>query len=62
MKYKRFSTVIANMDSRWPPRRLEFAADVIVGALKEKKENCCFGTGGMTRQDVRDAGWRNEHS
>lgn len=54
VKYKKFSTVIANMDSRWPPRRLEFAADVIVGALKEKKEDC-FGNGGMTRQDVRDA-------
>ncbi|GMN28398.1 hypothetical protein TIFTF001_002017 [Ficus carica] len=53
-KYKKFSTVIASMDSRWPPRRLEFAADVIVGALKEKKERY-YGNGGMTRQDVRDA-------
>ncbi|KAM6546181.1 hypothetical protein CsatB_026917 [Cannabis sativa] len=54
VKYKKFSTVVANMDSRWPPRRLEFAADVIVKALKEKKESN-FGSGGMTRQDVRDA-------
>ncbi|PON43397.1 Autoimmune regulator [Parasponia andersonii] len=54
VKYKKFGTVVANMDSRWPPRRLEFAADVIVNALKEKKESH-FGNGGMTRQDVRDA-------
>lgn len=53
-KYRKFSTVVANMDSRWPGRRLEFAADVIVSALKEKKEQNC-GHSGMTRQDVRDA-------
>nr|XP_023897065.1 PHD finger protein MALE MEIOCYTE DEATH 1-like [Quercus suber]POE55257.1 phd finger protein male meiocyte death 1 [Quercus suber] len=52
--YKRFSTAIANMDSRWPARRLEFAAEVIVDALKEKKaESFCHS--GMTRQDLRDA-------
>ncbi|GMY38214.1 PHD finger protein MALE MEIOCYTE DEATH 1 [Fagus crenata] len=52
--YKSFSTAIANMDSRWPARRLEYAAEVIVTALKEKKEdNFCHG--GMTRQDLRDA-------
>lgn len=54
VKFKKFSTVVANMDSRWPTRRLEFAADVIVSALKEKKEKY-FSNGGMTRQDVRDA-------
>ena len=52
--YKRFSTAIANMDSRWPARRLEFAAEVIVDALKEKRaESFCHS--GMTRQDLRDA-------
>lgn len=54
VRYKKFGTVVTNMDSRWPPRRLEFAADVIVSALKEKKESH-FSNGGMTRQDVRDA-------
>ena len=42
------------MDSRWPTRRLEFAAQVIVDALKEHKA-VKSGSGGMTRQDVRDA-------
>ncbi|XP_048422241.1 PHD finger protein MALE MEIOCYTE DEATH 1 [Pyrus x bretschneideri] len=51
-KCRKFSTILAHMDSRWPTRRLEFAADVIVNALQEKKES---GHGGMTRQDVRDA-------
>ncbi|XP_027333697.1 PHD finger protein MALE MEIOCYTE DEATH 1 [Abrus precatorius] len=53
-RYKKFSTAVANMDSRWPTRRLEFAAQVIVDALKENKA-VKSGSGGMTRQDVRDA-------
>ncbi|KAK7276206.1 hypothetical protein RIF29_17342 [Crotalaria pallida] len=53
VRYKKFSTVVANMDSRWPKRRLEFAAQVIVDALKEHK-GVKSGSGGMTRQDVRD--------
>ncbi|KAM1072117.1 hypothetical protein PS2_017071 [Malus domestica] len=38
-----------DMDNRWPTRRLEFAADVIVNTLQEKKES---GHRGLTRQDV----------
>ncbi|KAK7300663.1 hypothetical protein RJT34_11511 [Clitoria ternatea] len=53
-RYKKFNTAVANMDSRWPTRRLEFAAQVIVDALKENKA-VQSGSGGMTRQDVRDA-------
>ncbi|KAL7174764.1 hypothetical protein ACSBR1_043943 (mitochondrion) [Camellia fascicularis] len=48
------NTAIANMDSRWPARRLEYAAQIIVNALKEKKENK-FSHGGMSRQEVQDA-------
>lgn len=48
--YRRFSTVVACMDSRWPTRRLEFTAEVIVDVLKENQAH-----GGMTRQDLRDA-------
>ncbi|KAF9587023.1 hypothetical protein IFM89_039709 [Coptis chinensis] len=48
-KYKKFSTFATEMASRWPARRLEYAAEVIVDALKEKG-------GGMSRQEVRDAG------
>lgn len=54
-RYKKFSTVVANMDSRWPTRRLEFAAQVIVDALKEDKAVKSGSHCGMTRQDVRDA-------
>lgn len=54
VSYRKFTTVITHMDSRWPKRRLEFAAEVIVNALQEKKERD-FSHGGMTRQDVRDA-------
>ncbi|XP_054795208.1 PHD finger protein MALE MEIOCYTE DEATH 1-like [Prosopis cineraria] len=54
VRYKKFSSAMANMDSRWPTRRLEYAAQVIVDALKENKTNSS-GSGGMTRQDVRDA-------
>ncbi|KAM5558120.1 PHD finger protein MALE MEIOCYTE DEATH 1 [Rosa sericea] len=53
-KYRKFATVVSHMDSRWSARRLESAADVIVNALKEKKEKD-FRNGGMARQDVRDA-------
>ncbi|EOY16518.1 RING/FYVE/PHD zinc finger superfamily protein, putative [Theobroma cacao] len=52
-KCKRFTSVIAHMDSRWPAKRLEYAAEVIVDALKEHKSEFCHG--GMTRQDLRDA-------
>ncbi|OMO57174.1 Zinc finger, PHD-type [Corchorus olitorius] len=52
-KCKRFTSVIGHMDSRWPPKRLEYAAEVIVDALKEHKST--FSHGGMTRQDLRDA-------
>ncbi|PIA59751.1 hypothetical protein AQUCO_00400567v1 [Aquilegia coerulea] len=47
-KYKQFSTFATEMESRWPARRLLYAAEVIVDALKEKKR-------GMSRQEVRDA-------
>ncbi|XVF39173.1 hypothetical protein PTKIN_Ptkin01aG0014100 [Pterospermum kingtungense] len=53
LRCKRFSSVIPDMDSRWPAKRLEYAAEVIVDALKEHKAE--FGHGGMTRQDLRDA-------
>ncbi|ESW13928.1 hypothetical protein PHAVU_008G238400 [Phaseolus vulgaris] len=54
VRYKKFSNAVTSMDSRWPTRRLEFAAQVIVDALKENKA-VKPGTGGMARQDVRDA-------
>lgn len=53
MKMRRFSNVVDNSDSRWPPRRLEFAAEVVVNALLEHK--AASGCGSMTRQDLRDA-------
>ncbi|KAG5242387.1 PHD finger protein MALE MEIOCYTE DEATH [Salix suchowensis] len=40
--------------SGWPARRFESAAQIILNALKEKKENK-FSHGGMSRQEVRDA-------
>ncbi|KAH7849367.1 hypothetical protein Vadar_016836 [Vaccinium darrowii] len=54
VKCSRFSDV-AVKGSRWPVRRLEYVADVVVDALREKKltnkgVNCM-----MTRQEVRDA-------
>ncbi|KAK9090678.1 hypothetical protein Sjap_023855 [Stephania japonica] len=42
------SFVMEMETSRWPTRRLEYAAEVIVEALKEKQ-------GGMSRQELRDA-------
>ncbi|XP_020090790.1 PHD finger protein MALE MEIOCYTE DEATH 1-like [Ananas comosus] len=46
-----FEEVAAALESRWPARRLRFAAEVIVGALAEGG-----GAGRrMTRQEVRDA-------
>ncbi|XP_057972662.1 PHD finger protein MALE MEIOCYTE DEATH 1 [Malania oleifera] len=54
VRCRKFSTVITNMDSRWPSRRLEYAAEIIVNALKEKKADRS-SHGGMTRQEVRDA-------
>ncbi|KAF6160998.1 hypothetical protein GIB67_007639 [Kingdonia uniflora] len=47
-KYKKFKSFISEMDSRWPKRRLEYAAEVIIEVLKELQ-------GGMSRQEVRDA-------
>ncbi|CAM8954704.1 unnamed protein product [Rhodiola kirilowii] len=52
---RRFSA-LAGMDSRWPARRLEYTAQVVVDALKQKKEeNGHKCGGGMTRQELRDA-------
>ncbi|XP_050379289.1 PHD finger protein MALE MEIOCYTE DEATH 1 [Argentina anserina] len=51
---RKFAAVVSHMDSRWPARRLESAADVVVNALIEKKEKDSKN-GGMARQDVRDA-------
>ncbi|KAF6171436.1 hypothetical protein GIB67_028087, partial [Kingdonia uniflora] len=47
-KYKMFKSFVSEMDSRCPKRRLEYAAEVIVEALKERQ-------GGMSRQEVKDA-------
>lgn len=44
-----------NCDSRWPIRRLEYAANVIVEALKEKKSANRSRSSMMSRQEVRDA-------
>ncbi|KAI4367082.1 hypothetical protein MLD38_022860 [Melastoma candidum] len=52
-RYRSFAAAADEMGSRWPPRRLEQAAEVIVEALIQNKEEK-FGQGGMTRQDVRD--------
>ncbi|XP_010278538.1 PREDICTED: PHD finger protein MALE MEIOCYTE DEATH 1-like [Nelumbo nucifera] len=54
VKYRKFAPFAANMDSRWPAKRLQYAAEVIVEALKEKKARS-IGQRGMSRQDVRDA-------
>ncbi|CAH8257143.1 unnamed protein product [Arabidopsis lyrata] len=51
-KYRNYSSVAANLGSRWPVRRLIFAAEVIVESLKEMK---ALKPNGMTRQDVRDS-------
>lgn len=54
LRYRKFAAAMSDMDTRWPARRLEQAAEVIVSALLEKRAD---GSGhyGMTRQDVRDA-------
>lgn len=54
VKCRKFASLVASLDSRWPTRRLEYAANVIVDALKEKRENDPLHKG-MTRQEVRDA-------
>ncbi|XP_027177678.1 PHD finger protein MALE MEIOCYTE DEATH 1 [Coffea eugenioides] len=54
-KCRKFSAVAANWDSRWPVRRLEFTANVIVDALREKKAANRFRSSVMNRQEVRDA-------
>ncbi|KAF2295538.1 hypothetical protein GH714_033160 [Hevea brasiliensis] len=53
-RYRKFSSLVGTLDSRWPTRRLEYAAEVIVNTLKEKKADK-LSKGGMSRQDVRDA-------
>ncbi|KAL3629065.1 hypothetical protein CASFOL_027126 [Castilleja foliolosa] len=54
-KCRKFSNLAANLDSRWPVRRLEHVAEVIVEALKEKRETNKTSRSGMTRQEARDA-------
>ncbi|KAL9243829.1 hypothetical protein vseg_017671 [Gypsophila vaccaria] len=54
-KLRKFTSVVATMDTRWPKRRLEYTAGIIVDALKEHKEISKFRKSGMTRQEVRDA-------
>ncbi|KAI3451327.1 hypothetical protein Pfo_007992 [Paulownia fortunei] len=54
-KCRKFSNLAANLDSRWPVRRLEHVAEVIVEALKEKRAANNVGSCGMTRQEARDA-------
>lgn len=51
---RKFSSIAAICDSRWPVKRLEFIADVVIDALKKKKETCKFSSV-MNRQEVRDA-------
>ncbi|KAL8142143.1 hypothetical protein V2J09_015175 [Rumex salicifolius] len=53
-KCRKFASLVASLDSRWPTRRLEYAANVIVDAMKEKRESDPLHKG-MTRQEVRDA-------
>ncbi|KAL3845091.1 hypothetical protein ACJIZ3_002494 [Penstemon smallii] len=55
VKFRKFSNLAAHMDSRWPVRRLEHVAEVIVDALKEKKSANSISNWGMTRQEARDA-------
>ncbi|XP_022879695.1 PHD finger protein MALE MEIOCYTE DEATH 1 [Olea europaea var. sylvestris] len=55
MKCRKFANVAAHMDSRWPVRRLQHVANVIVEALKEKRATNEVGSSGMTRQEARDA-------
>ncbi|MQL86386.1 hypothetical protein Taro_018909 [Colocasia esculenta] len=45
---REFDTVAAELDSRWPVRRLRMAAHVVADALE-------LQPGGMTRQEVRDS-------
>ncbi|GFQ03262.1 phd finger protein male meiocyte death 1 [Phtheirospermum japonicum] len=54
-KCRKFSNLAANLDSRWPVRRLEHVAEVIVEALKEKRAKYKASSSGMTRQEARDA-------
>lgn len=50
-----FSKMATSLGSRWPVRRLVYTAQVIVDALKEKKNASCDDNARMTRQEVRDA-------
>lgn len=45
-KCRKFSNLAAKMDSRWPVRRLEHVAEVIVEALKEKRAANNIGSSG----------------
>ncbi|CAI9110277.1 OLC1v1010271C2 [Oldenlandia corymbosa var. corymbosa] len=51
----KFSKLVVNWDSRWPVKRLEFTANVIVEALKKKQAENNFLRPLMNRQEVRDA-------
>ncbi|XP_057527229.1 PHD finger protein MALE MEIOCYTE DEATH 1 [Amaranthus tricolor] len=53
VKCRNFTSLVASLDSRWPKRRLEFTADIIVNTLKANRE-CQPVNKGMTRQEVRD--------
>lgn len=55
VKWRKFSSVAASLDSRWPVRRLEYVANVVVDALKEKRATNKAVNAGMTRQEARDA-------
>lgn len=54
IKFRKFTSAGAEINSRWPARRMEQAAEVIVNALLEARGEK-LGCTGMTRQDVRDA-------
>jgi len=49
------SILAAKMDSRWPVRRLQQVAEVVVEALKEKKAANNICSFGMARQEAHDA-------
>ncbi|CAK9180396.1 unnamed protein product [Ilex paraguariensis] len=53
-KYRDFATSVASIDSRWPARRLQYAAQRIVDVLREKKGSKP-GNGGISRKELRDA-------
>ncbi|KAJ8763001.1 hypothetical protein K2173_023206 [Erythroxylum novogranatense] len=54
IRYRNFSSLATTLDSRWPIRRLEYAAEVIVDTLRSKKTGTLIQEG-MSRQEVRDS-------